>query len=99
MKIIPCSVAAGIAFVACSTSIQAQRNDIGKFAVEGPLKAHIAASRNFPAPKAASLENPKVLPGFVRWHSSFEAAKTAAKRSGKPILLFQLLGKLDDEFC
>jgi hypothetical protein len=37
--------------------------------------------------------------GLVRWHPSLEAAELAAATSGRPILLFQLLGKLDDEFC
>ena len=43
--------------------------------------------------------NPKVKPGEVAWHSNFSAACDASKQSGKPVLLFQLLGKLDDQFC
>ncbi len=35
----------------------------------------------------------------VRWHDSFTAAVEAATTSGKPVLLFQLLGRLDDAFC
>jgi hypothetical protein len=41
----------------------------------------------------------KVAPGLVRWHADFEAACAAARSSGKPVLLFQLLGRLDDELC
>ena len=41
----------------------------------------------------------KVKPGAVRWHSSHAAALAAAAKSGKPVLHFQLLGRLDDEFC
>lgn len=41
----------------------------------------------------------KVKPGDVGWHSSFAAACTASEQSGKPVLLFQLLGNLDQEFC
>jgi len=43
--------------------------------------------------------NPKVQPGKVHWHASFESACKAAKKSGKPVLLFQMMGKLDDQFC
>ena len=40
-----------------------------------------------------------VAPGLVRWHADFASACAAAQRSGKPVLLFQLLGQLDQEFC
>jgi hypothetical protein len=43
--------------------------------------------------------NPKVQPGSVRWHSSLAVACAAAKKSGKPVLVFQMMGKLDDQFC
>jgi hypothetical protein len=43
--------------------------------------------------------NPKVQPGVVNWHTSFAEALTAARKSGKPVLLFQMMGKLDDQFC
>ena len=45
------------------------------------------------------VENPKVAPGAVTWKKDFAAACAAAKDSGRPVLLFQLLGRLDDEFC
>jgi hypothetical protein len=47
----------------------------------------------------ASFVNPKVEPGKVRWHKSFDEARAASAKSGKPVLLFQMMGKLDDEFC
>ena len=37
--------------------------------------------------------------GEVDWHPSFDEACEAAMESGKPVLLFQLLGRLDEEFC
>lgn len=40
-----------------------------------------------------------VQPGQVRWHADFDAARAAARESGKPVLLFQLLGRLDEEHC
>jgi len=43
--------------------------------------------------------NPKVQPGQVHWHASFDLACEAAKKSRKPVLLFQMMGKLDDQFC
>lgn len=57
-----------------------------------------AASRRLLA-AAGALDNPKVQPGKVRWHRDFAAARQAAARSGKPVLLFQLMGRLDDRFC
>jgi hypothetical protein len=49
--------------------------------------------------KTDGFVNPKVQPGKVKWHKDFAAASAAAKKSGKPVLLFQMLGKLDDQFC
>ena len=43
-------------------------------------------------------ENPHVEPGKVNWHASFDAAKEAAEKSGKPVLLFHLMGQLDQRF-
>ena len=45
-----------------------------------------------------AARGPHVI-GAVTWHADFEAARAAAAQSGKPILLFQLLGELDDPFC
>jgi hypothetical protein len=45
------------------------------------------------------LANPRVKPGKVRWHRDFAAACAAAKKSGKPVLLFQMMGKLDEQLC
>jgi hypothetical protein len=43
-------------------------------------------------------KNPKVAPGLVKWHDDFEAAKKASSQSGKPVLLFQMMGQLDQRF-
>ena len=40
-----------------------------------------------------------VAPGKVRWHEDFDAALAAGKRSGKPIFLFQMMGRLDERLC
>jgi hypothetical protein len=47
----------------------------------------------------AAETNPKVQPGLVRWHTDFAAACAAAKDSRKPVLLFQMMGRLDQRFC
>src|SRR5262245_34644877 len=46
-----------------------------------------------------SSDNPVVEPGKVRWHASFADAQAAAQRSGKPVLLFHMMGELDRQFC
>ena len=47
----------------------------------------------------AKTENPKVAAGLVRWHASFGEAKIASEKSGKPVLLFHMMGQLDRQFC
>ena len=76
------------------------RADGGKYEIEMPTKQLLAA-RSLPVPAAASAEfvNPKVQPGKVRWHKDFATARAAATKSHKPVLLFQMMGKLDDQFC
>jgi len=41
----------------------------------------------------------KVEPGKVHWHASLAESIAAAEKTGKPVLHFQLLGDLDQEFC
>jgi hypothetical protein len=67
--------------------------DRAKDDVEVPTKQMLAAATT---PTSA---NPKVPPGLVRWHADFAAACEAAQKSKKPVLLFQMMGKLDDQFC
>jgi hypothetical protein len=54
-----------------------------------------------PVTAPTAFVNPRVEPGKVHWHPSFQAACAASlqKYSGKPVLLFQMLGKLDEQFC
>ena len=51
-----------------------------------------------PAP-TKDFVNPKVEPGKVKWHATFDEACQASAKSGKPVMLFQMMGKLDDQFC
>jgi hypothetical protein len=46
-----------------------------------------------------SIANKPVAPGLVEWRQDFATACNLSERSGKPVLLFQMMGKLDDEFC
>jgi hypothetical protein len=66
--------------------------------IELPTKEVIAA-RSGAAPVALPFDNPKVPPGQVVWHPNFAAACKASRASGKPVLLFQMMGKLDEQFC
>jgi hypothetical protein len=54
---------------------------------------------NRPADPPGREANPPAPPGRVRWHENFGAACTAAERSGKPVFLFHMLGRLDEKFC
>lgn len=72
--------------------------DVRKSFVERPLENSIA-----PVPKLKDVVTDaaagKVQPGLVRWHGSMEAAKVASAKSGKPVFLFTMMGKLDEKFC
>ena len=83
--------------------------DVGKGKIEFPTQQLLAArtlpilppqqllaNKTVPAP---GFDNPKVEPGKVRWHKDFATACAAAQKSGKPVLLFQMMGKLDERFC
>jgi hypothetical protein len=74
--------------------------DFGKGVIEMPTERLLAA-QTVPgsAPAGGAFVNPKVEPGKVHWHKTFEAACEAARKSGKPALLFQMMGNLDERFC
>jgi hypothetical protein len=60
-----------------------------------------AAAAPAPAAPAASAApaSPKAAPGLVAWRADEAAAFAAARTSGRPVLVFQMFGRLDDEFC
>jgi hypothetical protein len=72
--------------------LQALR-DVAKGVIERPTKKLVASTA------ATRFINPKVQPGKVGWHADFAAACAASAKSKKPVLLFQMMGKLDDQFC
>jgi len=74
--------------------------DFSKFVIELPAKDILAKQTNAATVSSAEkFVNPRVEPGKVRWHKTFTDACAAAKKSGKPVLLFQMMGKLDERFC
>jgi hypothetical protein len=72
---------------------------LSKRAVELPLETALASADDAPSLPPTLGAGAKVAPGLVRWHADFASACAAARASGKPVLLFQLLGQLDDELC
>lgn len=90
------------ALAALALAVLAARFALGdaptKGRIERPAKELIAA-RSATAPAPAPFDNPKVAPGKVAWHPGFAAACQASRASGKPVLLFQMMGKLDEQFC
>ena len=72
---------------------------VGKRVIEAPPKAVVAATAPVPVPPAASIHNPTVEAGKVKWHATLAEAQAAAKKSGKPVLIYQMMGYLDKKFC
>lgn len=77
------------------------RLDVGKGRIELSTKKLYAAHAELAraANPQQAEDNPRVEPGKVNWHPTFEAAVEASKKSGKPVLLFQMMGRLDQKFC
>ena len=48
---------------------------------------------------SAAPVNKHVVPGAVQWKAQMDEACAASAKSGKPVLLFVMLGNLDQEFC
>ncbi len=67
--------------------------------IEKPASAILAHNTAGVTATGKEFINPKVQPGGVRWHLSLADACAAAKKSGKPVLLFQMMGNLDEQFC
>jgi hypothetical protein len=69
------------------------------FMAAGLAACSVPAAPDEAAPPAAAEVDPRVAPGLVRWHADLDAACAAAGASGRPVLLFALLGDLDRERC
>jgi len=92
-----CKALAGLALAALLTS-PAMSDTPSKYVIERPTKEVLMAHSGAAAVTAPS-DNPKVAPGRVLWHPTFAAACAASRASGKPVLLFQMMGNLDEQFC
>jgi len=62
-------------------------------------RVHAPLRGNSPVTSVRAPVSQKVEPGKVRWHKAVQTAMDASARSGKPVLLFQMMGRLDDRFC
>lgn len=72
--------------------------DHSKDQIESPAKRAIA--NNSSGTAAAAEAGPlKVASGKVQWHDTFAEACSSARKSRKPVLLFQMMGQLDEQFC
>jgi hypothetical protein len=69
-----------------------------KAAIEGPTRRVVAATADAATSDPRS-GTPKVEPGMVHWHPRFADACQASQKTGKPVLLFWMMGKLDEPFC
>lgn len=76
-----------------------RKRDFSKSAIEFPTEQLLAAQTTPFLAAPAVFVNPKVEPGKVHWHKDFATACAAAKKSNKPVLLFQMMGNLDERFC
>lgn len=52
-----------------------------------------------PETKSVSTVKSASLTGLIAWRKDFSEAQKASARSGKPVMLFQMMGRLDDRFC
>jgi hypothetical protein len=55
-----------------------------------------------PQPRRASVvvaAGDKVAPGLVSWRKDVKEAMKCSEKSGKPVLVFHMMGMLDDRFC
>ena len=79
--------------------IPKKRLDPRKYDIElAPKKLLADTAKKSPLKNSSDRNFKKVSPGKVKWHKDWAVAIAKSKLSRKPVLLFQLLGQLDDEF-
>ena len=93
-RTLPFQTVAALAVLAARPAL----GDAPKYVIERPTK-DVLAARSGTTTVTNAFDNPKVAPGRIAWHPSFAAACEAARASRKPVLLFQMMGKLDEQFC
>lgn len=82
------------------------RPDMRKSAIEMPIKTLLVPPRELKSELLSINKNDtkkepkkKVRPGAVIWYPTTAEAKKNSLLSGKPVLVFHLMGFLDDRFC
>ena len=75
---------------------QLERQVGSKIEIEAPIKFLVKTAVS--PEHTGNFNNPTVAPGLVNWHPDFETACVASRKSGKPVLLFHLLGQLNQRF-
>lgn len=99
------SALSGAALWLSGATAEPKRGDYTKKRIETPVESLKLARATVPSAQPAAekpgdkFDNPKVEPGKVKWHASFDDACKASEKSGKPVLLLQMMGKLDHKFC
>jgi hypothetical protein len=88
------SVVAGLAY-SDGPPAKAKADRTKKEVIERPTEAVVGKKSS----SVTDTDNPKVEPGKVHWHATFADACKAAEKSHKPVLLFQMMGNLDERFC
>lgn len=92
-----------------------QRMDFSKSKIEGPLKSLLRSGASaapktdvnklIVSPRSAPAASPVVAPhdrvstGLITWHNNVQDALSRSAKSGKPVLVFHMMGMLDDRFC
>lgn len=92
-----------------------QRMDFSKSKIEGPLKSLLRSGASaapetdlnklIVSPRPARAASPVVAPhdrvstGLITWHNNVQEAMSKSAKSGKPVLVFHMMGMLDDRFC
>lgn len=87
------------ASIAATAVVSHASNSVRPIAAPAPTRSQPSSDPVVSRSNGTNRSEDKVQPGFVAWHSNFSEACETSKRSGKPVLLFEMLGKLDDEFC
>jgi hypothetical protein len=69
-------------------------------AAETTVSGEAGGATNRAASRTVGLgaDRQTVTPGLVRWHRTLADACQAAAQSGKPLLVFHLMGSLDERF-
>jgi hypothetical protein len=84
--------------VICATACPSQEQqresnaDRGKTLAERPMEA-LVQTRATAAATIGGVES-----NLVKWHQDLATAEATSKRSSKPVLRFQLMGRLDERF-